>query len=285
MKHMRKKYLEHIQLVSRGDDDWEFEFPRVGEAELDELEEGIEHIDSSPGYAERIFRGLLQRVPEFIDARHHLAFVYYRRTFGTHYQARDLWEEIVESLFAVLPSEFQLGRDRIRWGFLDNRPFLRGLHSLACLYLDWKDYPAAQVCLEEIMLLNPDDNQGCRGLLPECYFQRHRAPAVLELGERYREDGMTDLLWGRILAHYQLGHLDDARELLLAAAEGQPNVFDIIAKGKKPRGQRDPGRYIELGSVAEAKEYWFRYAPYWLATPGAIPFVRSLGVSHAPGTG
>lgn len=283
MRIMRKKYLEHIRFVSRDDHDWEFEFPRVGEHELEELEEGIEYLERLPRQAERIFQGLLGRVPEFIDARHHLALLYYRTGIVRGHESRLLWEEIAETLFAVIPPEFQIGRDRIPWSHLDNRPYLRGLHSLACSYLDGRDFLRAQACLEDALLLNPDDNQGCRAMLPGCYFERRRAPAVLELAERYRGDGMSDLLWARILASYQLGNLDDARILLQEVAKHQPRIFEIISKGKKPTGNREFGRYIELGSAAEAKEYWFRNAPYWLGTPGAVAFVRSLGVSLPPG--
>lgn len=285
MKTLRRKYLEHIRFVAHGDNDWEFEFPRVGEDDLEELDVAIDGMERFPREAERSFLGLLKRLPEFIDARHHLALLHYRQKLGSKVKARELWEEIIDTLFAVIPPDFQIGRDRIPWGRLDNRPFLRGLHSLACLYLDWKVFPAAQVLLEEALLLNPDDNQGCRALLPECYLARRRAPAVLELGERYREDGLPDLLWARILAHFQLGNLDEARNLLQEAAKHQPRIFDLVAKGKKPTGRGEFGPYIALGSPEEAREYWFRSAPYWLATPGAVAFVRSLGVSPAPGTG
>jgi len=282
MKPLRKKDLEHIRFVARDQHVWEFEFPRVGEEELEELDEGIDFIDDAPWRAERIFLGLLKRVPEFIDARHHLALVRYRSKLGSFKDWKDLWEEIAGTLLALIPPEFQIGRDRLPWGYLDNRPFLRGLHSLACGYLDLEDFPAAQVCLEELLLLNPDDNQGCRALLPTCYFERRRAPAVLELSARYGDEWMPDLLWSRILAHFQLGHLDEAREALQAAAEHQPRIFEIIGKGKKPGPNRRTDPIIAMGSAAEAREYWFHNAVYWLRTPGAISFVRSRGVSHAP---
>ena len=45
---MRKKYLEHIRLVPQDEHEWEFEFPRVGNDELEELGEGIDAIASFP---------------------------------------------------------------------------------------------------------------------------------------------------------------------------------------------------------------------------------------------
>src|SRR5699024_11589922 len=53
---------------------------------------------------------------------------------------------------------------RIRWGFTENRPFLRALHSVALDYVYENNYAEGVRLLEKILSYNPDDNQGARYL-------------------------------------------------------------------------------------------------------------------------
>ena len=279
---MKRKYFQEIRFEEWDDHEWEFDFPRVGDEELDELDEGIDYMARAPRVAEDIFRKLLKKTPEFIDARHHLAVICYRSPLMRRREARELWEEIADTLLAVAPAEFQIGRDKIGWGMIENRPYLRAVHSLACLNLDEGNFGAAQNQLEELLLLDPADSLGCRGMLPACYFERRRAPAVLELARKYPDDMLPDFVWSVILARFQMGQLDEARALLKIAADHQRNILRIIQRGKKPtirRGQDDDRDY-EIGSVAEAADFWRRNARYWLETPGAVEFIQALDVGE-----
>ncbi len=274
---MKKKYLQEIRFVDRGDHEWEFEFPRVGNDELEDLDFGIDLMGQDPRQAEKIFRDLLKKTPEFIDARHHLALLCYRSPAYRQWEAREMWEEIWDILLAVAPAQFQVGRDMINWELLDNRPYLRALHSLACLNMDEGKYSAAQQQLEELLLLNPGDSRGCRGMLPACYFERRRAPAILELDEKYRGDMLPDFIWSVILARFQLGMLDEAQTLLKEVADCQENILRMIQRGKKPVNKRgQTSQYYEMGSLGEAVDFWQRNSRYWLGTPGAVEFVRAF---------
>ncbi len=277
---MKKKDLQEIRLADQGDNEWEFEFPRIGIDADEELDLGVDLMDSRPGEAAKIFSGLTRRYPEFIDAWHHLALISYRSSPDRWCDARVIWERLSGILLAVAPSQFQIGRDKLLWDMVDNRPYLRVLHSLACLNMDEGKYAAAQQQLEELLLLDPDDSLGCRGMLPACYLERRRAPAVLELEKRYPDDLLPDFVWSVILARYQLGMQDEARALLKIAAKHQRNILRIIQRGKKPtvrRGQDDDDRHYAMGSVAEAADFWLRNSRYWLGTPGAVEFIQAFG--------
>jgi len=277
---MKRKYFQEIRFEEWDEHEWEFDFPRVGDEELDELDEGIEYMARAPRVAEDIFRRLLKKTPEFIDARHHLALIYYRSPLFRQREARELWEEIADTLLAVAPAEFQIGRDRIGWGMIENRPYLRAMHALACLNLEEGKFGAAQNQLEELLLLDPGDSLGCRAMLPACYFERRRAPAVLELARKFPDDMLPDFVWSVILARFQMGQLDEARALLKITAEHQRNILRIVQRGKKPtnrRGREDDDRDYAMGSVAEAADFWRSYSRFWLETPGAVEFVREFG--------
>ncbi|HQG26925.1 MAG TPA: hypothetical protein PLY73_00085 [Candidatus Ozemobacteraceae bacterium] len=276
---MKRKYFQEIRLENQGDHEWEFEFPRVGDDELEELDEGIDYMARAPRVAEDIFRKLLKKTPEFIDARHHLALVCYRSPLFRQREARELWDEIADTLLAVAPAEFQIGRDRISWGMIENRPYLRAMHALACLNLEEGKFGAAQNQLEELLLLDPGDSLGCRAMLPACYFERRRAPAVLELARKFPDEMLPDFVWSVILARFQMGQVDEARALLKIAAEHQRNILRIIRRGKKPtirRGREDDDRDYAMGSVAEAADFWRSYSRFWLETPGAVEFVKAF---------
>ena len=55
----------------------------------------------------------------------------------------------------------------LRWGWVDNRPFLRCLHGLTLSTWRLEQYPEAQELCSALLWLNPADNQGARELLPE----------------------------------------------------------------------------------------------------------------------
>ena len=60
---------------------------------------------------------------------------------------------------------------QVRWGFLENRPFLRALGNLALLRRRQERYREAVEIWERLLFLNPNDNQGIRWLLGEGYHR------------------------------------------------------------------------------------------------------------------
>jgi len=50
----------------------------------------------------------------------------------------------------------------LRWGQIDNRPFLRCLHGLGLCHWALGDFQGARSVFERILWLNPSDNQGAR---------------------------------------------------------------------------------------------------------------------------
>jgi tetratricopeptide (TPR) repeat protein len=271
---MRPRFLKDLRLVQREDREWEFEFPRITTYDEEVFDGGIEVMDRNTRLAEQIFRASIKKYPEFIDARHHLALLKYRSKdpMGV-LEAKRIWEELADIFWLMVPAEFQVGRDLLPWDHLDNRPYLRAVHSLACWHMDYKECRQAQPILEEMLLLNPDDNQGCRALSVEVYFARHRPAAVVELTNRYRDDLLPELLWGRVLACHQTGDQARAAAALRQAVANMPKVLGFILEWKKPRGQTLKNARYTMGSETEASEYWRRSYEYWVAVPSVREFI------------
>jgi len=106
---------------------------------------------------------------DHLDAIHHLALVLSERNLLD--QARDLWDQSVRIGRKAFPQDFKLGRERLEWGWLENRPFLRCLHGLALARYDEGEVEEALRLFQELLSLNPNDNQGVRAMAEEVFVQ------------------------------------------------------------------------------------------------------------------
>ena len=138
--------------------EWEFVYPAIYDDLMNEFHTGCEsYEEGNLDDAERIFRAVLAQMPDHLDAIHHLALVLSKR--GMLAEARDLWEQTSRIGHKAFPQDFKLGRDRLEWGWLENRPFLRCLHGLALARYDDGEIEEALGLFLELLSLNPNDNQ------------------------------------------------------------------------------------------------------------------------------
>lgn len=221
---------------------------------------------------QREYRALLAEYPEFIDVYQHLALLLDET--GREEEALQLWREAVALGFGCLPESFSMGRDRLAWGYLDNRPFLRTYHSYGLWYLERGEVETALSIFSDILSLNPNDNQGVRGLVIQCYFGLGWPGRVLEVCGSYPDDIMESVLYGRPLALYQQGRQPEAKEALLEAIDHFPLIARELVKTRhrRPKDLR-PDR-ITLGGADQAYYYWTEEGGFWKNTPGAIDLVR-----------
>jgi len=266
-----------VELERVGDHEWRFRFPRLDRAVYDEFHAALELMDEGElADAAGSLRKLVKRFPEFIDARHHLAIVLQQSYGGPGVYD---WRDAVKVGLQVLPPEFVVGRDRLEWGWLDNRPFLRAYHGLALAELaDDRTGEALAIC-QDLLDLNPNDNQGVRTIAANLLFARRRPDAVLALCDRYPMDGLPAMSFGRVLALYMLDREDEAAAALRKAAEHSPLVAKELTKKTHPEPRsRHPG-FITMGGADEAYDYWREAGGSWKRAPGALEFVRrTMGV-------
>jgi tetratricopeptide (TPR) repeat protein len=118
-------------------------------------------------------------MPDHLDAIHHLALVLSCR--GLFDEARDLWEQSVRIGRKAFPRDFEIGHDLLEWGFRRNRPFLRCLQGLALARYEEGEIGEALVLFQELLSLNPSDNQGVRAMGVEALFKLGRIEDALEI--------------------------------------------------------------------------------------------------------
>jgi tetratricopeptide (TPR) repeat protein len=254
--------------------EWEFEYPRLEWEIYESFHGAIEYWQMGNAVtAEETYRQLIDDYPEFIDAHHHLALLLGETGRGE--EAFQIWQEVVALGLACLPQEFEMGRDTLPWLMVENRPFLRAYHGLGLEYLDRGEIEAALAIFNNMLAMNPDDNQGIRALVVDCNFRLNRPGEVLAVCGRYPDDAMEQLVYGCPLALYQLGRRAEAEEALSQAVEFLPLVAVELVRDRHTRPKDLHPGTVTHGGADQAYYYWTDQGGHWENTPGAIELVRN----------
>ena len=263
-----------LRLKRLGPHEWEFVHPDGYGDTMDELERGCDLYESGEFVeAEKVFRAIVEEIPDHLDGIHHWALV--REKLGDLVKAKELWEKAVSMGEKAFPKTFTIGRDILIWGFLDNRPFLRCLHGLGLTVFKTGGINRANKIFMEMLKLNPNDNQGIRAMAIESFFCLQQPDEVLRISDSYLHDILSDTLYGRALAYFQLGKKTEAEKCLKQAMKYLPKVAREIVKEKHKRPKFMYPDRITIGGADEAYDYWERNKNYWGDTIGAIDWVRT----------
>lgn len=191
--------------------------------------------------AAQLCRQALEIYPDCVDALNLLADI----------ECELLKDYVPAKRRAVEAGRHDLGEDYIAqmkgefWLDLDTRPYMRALAGLADALLQWgqpEHVDEAIGIYEQMLELNPNDNQGVRDPLAACYLQRKRYSDAADLLERYEEDWMAVPCWARVLLAYASGDQEKAVTFLREAREQNPHV-ELYLTGKKRRPRTRPGYY------------------------------------------
>jgi tetratricopeptide (TPR) repeat protein len=269
----KTKTGSELRLKEVGPREWMFHGPDLRERDLDRFLAAIERLEQDPASSIAELGAMLEAHPNDIDVRHHLAVALDMR--GDEDGAMEQWTKAVGIGLTAFPRELCFGRDRLEWGWRQNRPFLRAYLGLAMALLEQGLIGEAVVILNNVLDLNPNDNQGVRDILVSCWFTLRRPGEVLRLYERYPDSG-PDLMFGRALAHLQLGQKAEAEAALRAAASAWPLVHQELLKSRHTQPKPMFPGYITVGGEDEAYVYWEEYGKHWKNTRGALALARRI---------
>ena len=199
--------------------------------------------------AAQLCRRALEIHPDCVDALNLLADI-----------ECDLVKDFVEAKRrAVEAGRCDLGDSYIQemkggfWLELDTRPYMRALAGLADALQQWgrpEHINEAIGIYEQMLELNPNDNQGVRDILAALYLQTKRYDNATALLTRYKEDWMAVPCWARVLLAYSTGDEDKAAALLQKARQQNPHV-ELYLTGQKRRPRTRPD-YYSPGEDTEA---------------------------------
>jgi tetratricopeptide (TPR) repeat protein len=180
----------------------------------------------------------------------------------------------------VAAGERALGPDAFRrdlghfWGLLETRPYMRARLGLAhALWVAGRRDEAVQH-LQDMMRLNPGDNQGVRYTLAGFLLFLDRDDDLARLLQQYADEGSATWAYTRaLLAFRRQGDALEARQLLKAAKKANKHVPEYLL-GRRHPPLDQPG-YYSPGDNTEALEYVGGFMAGWKSTPGAVAWVRA----------
>jgi hypothetical protein len=128
-------------------------------------------------------------------------------------------------------------------------------------YIEALDDVGEEIRLLEWLVgtLNPNDNQGLRESLVRALLENNRAADALALCARYPDDGLTAMLYARVLALHQLGHLGEAAAALAVARAQRP----IVLRTLMAANPTEPDLDFDTVTVGGEDEAWY-YRMDWL---------------------
>jgi tetratricopeptide (TPR) repeat protein len=224
--------------------------------------------EPSPGKRVELARQALAICPDCADAYTLLA---------EHAASRKESAEYYEK--AVAAAEHALGPDLFReaeghfWGFLETRPYMRARLGLAHALWTSGRQEEAVAHAQDMLRLNPGDNQGIRYTLAGWLLNLDRDNELALLLEQYGEEGSATWAYTRaLLAFRRDGDTPEARSLLKDAKKTNKHVPDYLL-GKKPLPMRPPD-YYSPGEPSEAIEYAGSFLVPWKNTAGALDWLQ-----------
>ncbi len=172
------------------------------------------------------------------------------------------------------------------WGLIETRPYMRARQGLSLAQWACGQREAAAASAEDMLRLNPNDNQGMRYLLIDWFLQLGRDDKAALLFKRYDKDDGTEWLWPAALAAFRAkGDAPVSRNALKRAFAANAHVPTyLLGRKKLPRRMPD---LIATGSVDEAVAHVEQALPTWTNTPDALEWLakRIAGVAAVKGSG
>ncbi|RYY94817.1 MAG: tetratricopeptide repeat protein [Chitinophagaceae bacterium] len=158
------------------------------------------------------------------------------------------------------------------WGLVETRPFMRCLYGYGrnCYYLGRREESIS--CYQELIELNPTDNQGVRYELGAHLLEAGDSEGYAQLRGRYPHERGALFAWSDALHAFRAGGESPAAdELLKAAVAANPHVAKHLLAKDLPEDLPDS---YKLGSNDEALYYASFAWVAWQGTPGATGWLR-----------
>lgn len=161
------------------------------------------------------------------------------------------------------------------WRLLETRAFMRAAAGRAqCLWaLGREDEAVSQY--QELLALNPDDNQGIRYLLGACLLETGDNDRLGKLLDDHGDEPTAQWRYLRALwAYRKEGNTPQARQLAKAALKTNRFVPAFLT-GRRPLPESPPAIF-SVGREDEAVCCAFDQQTGWQATKGALQWLRAV---------
>jgi tetratricopeptide (TPR) repeat protein len=159
------------------------------------------------------------------------------------------------------------------WNLVETRPYMRARAGLAGILFETVRLDEAIQHFQELLQLNPPDDQGVRSILAVALFRAGRYRELEQLLESFAEDMTPDICFTRALWLYRTrGDCPEGSAALNRGILANPHVPALLLGRKKPR--LSSADTVTVGGIEEASHYAVVALPDWRSTPGALFWLR-----------
>jgi tetratricopeptide (TPR) repeat protein len=174
---------------------------------------------------------------------------------------------------AIGPETFQESVGHF-WGLLETRPYMRAREGLAHTLWTLGRREEAVSHLQDVIRLNPNDNQGVRYTLASWLLSLDRDRDLAQLLAQYTEDTAAWVYSKALLAFREQGDTPESRRLLEAARRRNKFVPKYLL-GEEPIPSAMPDHY-GIGDRNEAIIYVAHALIAWRSRPEALTWAREV---------
>lgn len=226
-----------------------------------------------PAQGKKLIKEALKLDPENADAHSYLADI-----------ETDIDKAIALYRHAVEVGKKSLGADAFEnykghfWGFRETRPYMRAVAGLAeGLYSD-NQVEEAITLWQEMILLNPHDNQGVRYRLATALIEKGRLQEYELLFKMYPSEATAHWAFNRALHLFMAeGKSKKAKSALAKAHKINPYVLSYML-GEIDMPELLP-QYRGFGDPNEAVLYAADSILLWANAPGAVEWISTYYLS------
>jgi len=258
---------------------YQFCFKRIDEEAQNKFWDAVEYLDTTNHFvAITWLEQLVAKLPEFIDTWMHLGLAY--KTIEEHTKCLSCLTTAVFLGKNSLPAKFNQKKHQLIWAQYENRPFLRACHALGMEYqvLGW--HRDALELYQFILDVNPDDNQGVRELVTECYLGLGEYDNFIEFYDKGKAYSTTGMNISYALVLLATGKVTEAKDYISAMWYHYHLIWKELLKKRHAKPKVAPemiGYTSECGSDM-AYEYWQRCGKYWDRVEGALVLLKEISL-------
>ncbi|MCT7974313.1 tetratricopeptide repeat protein [Laspinema olomoucense] len=189
-------------------------------------------------------------------------------------EAKGFYEQGVQAGERALGPEFFEEHAGYFWGMTETRPYMRARQGLAECCLQLGETEEAIAHYQQMLRLNPNDNQGIRYMLLPCLLEEGASEAIAHLFQQYEDESSASWTYSRALWLFQKdGATEQTNQELQQALKRNQYVPDYLL-GKKKMPKELPS-LIGWGDESEAVSYAATALVAWHKTTGALEWLSA----------
>lgn len=192
-------------------------------------------------------------------------------TANTDEEARDLFARAVTAAERTLGPKYFADKEYVGhfWGMIETRPYMRAREGLSLVLWELGQHDEAISHCQDMLRLNPGDNQGLRYTLVVWLVVAGRDDEAQDLLDSYAQDDSATMSYMRALLRFRKeGASLKARSLLRDAFAVNPHIPMFLTFIEKM--PEDMPEHYSLGSEEEAKIAISEMAEAWMADRKAL---------------